>query len=135
MNRQGADSVSPDRACAYERENAHVRKNTQNGSPSNEAVTTRLNRTTKSSSASCANEPQLFMSHLHEAAPRVKQRDRHQLSAGTPAPSFSSTANDVDHFNLDGWFYTGVLRKAHEHGNISFIPNHLHFAGNETFIL
>ncbi|HBP26096.1 MAG TPA: 4-hydroxybutyrate--acetyl-CoA CoA transferase, partial [Acholeplasmatales bacterium] len=34
-------------------------------------------------------------------------------------------------FNLDGWFYTNVLRKAHEHGNISFIPNCLHYAGNK----
>ncbi len=32
-------------------------------------------------------------------------------------------------FNIDGWFYSPPLRKAHLNGNISFIPNHLHLAG------
>jgi acyl-CoA hydrolase len=36
-----------------------------------------------------------------------------------------------DSFFLDGWFYTPVLRKAHKHGNIAFIPNNLHFAGKK----
>lgn len=31
-------------------------------------------------------------------------------------------------FNMDGWFYTGTMRKAHKNGNISYIPNHLHLA-------
>lgn len=31
-------------------------------------------------------------------------------------------------FNMDGWFYTGPMRKAHKNGNVSFIPNHLHLA-------
>ena len=32
-------------------------------------------------------------------------------------------------FYVDGWFYSPALRKAHQNGNISFIPNHLHLAG------
>jgi len=79
---------------------------------------------------SCANEPQLFMSHLHEAADRVKNVNVTNCLPVTPAPFFVD-GNYVDHFQLDGWFYTGVLRKAHEHGNIAFIPNHLHFAGTK----
>jgi acyl-CoA hydrolase len=79
---------------------------------------------------SCANEPQLFVSHLHEAAPRVKNVTVTNCLPVTPAPFFVG-GEYIDHFNLDGWFYTGVLRKAHEHGNISFIPNHLHFAGTK----
>lgn len=31
-------------------------------------------------------------------------------------------------FGCDGWFYSPPLRKAHPNGNVSFIPNHLHFA-------
>ncbi len=34
-----------------------------------------------------------------------------------------------DSFTMDGWFYTGPIRKAHKNGNISYIPNHLHLAG------
>jgi acyl-CoA hydrolase len=36
-----------------------------------------------------------------------------------------------DSFFLDGWFYTPVLRKAHKHGNIAYIPNNLHSAGKK----
>lgn len=38
---------------------------------------------------------------------------------------------DVEHskrFNADSWFLSGPQRKAHEHGNVSFVPNHLHLA-------
>ncbi len=34
-------------------------------------------------------------------------------------------------FYVDGWFYSPALRKAHQNGNISFIPNHLHLAGTK----
>lgn len=36
-----------------------------------------------------------------------------------------------DSFKMDGWFYTGPMRKAHENGNISYIPNHLHLAATK----
>ena len=32
-------------------------------------------------------------------------------------------------FNIDGWFFSPPLRRAFSHGNVSFIPNHLHLAG------
>lgn len=77
-----------------------------------------------------ANEPQLFMSNLHKAGPRV---------SGVTVTNCLPIANAEffmdekwrKHFALDGWFYTNVLRKVHEHGNISFIPNHLHLAGKK----
>jgi len=77
-----------------------------------------------------ANEPQLFMSNLHLAGHRVKNVTvTNCLPIANAAffidPKWSRT------FYLDGWFYTNVLRKAHENGNISFIPNHLHFAGTK----
>lgn len=34
-------------------------------------------------------------------------------------------------FSMDGWFYTGDMRKAHKNGNISYIPNHLHLSATK----
>lgn len=77
-----------------------------------------------------ANEPQLFMSNLHLAGNRVKNVTVTNCLPIANAeffidPKWRNT------FYLDGWFYTNVLRKAHENGNISFIPNHLHLAGTK----
>ncbi len=77
-----------------------------------------------------AAEPQAFMSNLHLAGNRVKN-----VTVTNCLPiaygEFFQEEKWKDTFKLDGWFYTGVLRKAHEHGNISFIPNHLHLAGKK----
>lgn len=77
-----------------------------------------------------ADEPQLFMSHLHEAGPRVTNVTVTNCLPIVNAEFFIDEKWSKT-FKLDGWFYTGVLRKAHEHGNISFIPNHLHLAGKK----
>ncbi|MGD9909180.1 MAG: acetyl-CoA hydrolase/transferase family protein [Candidatus Izemoplasmatales bacterium] len=76
------------------------------------------------------SEPQSFMTHLHLAADRLKN------VTVTNCLPFASGDFYLDEkyaktFNLDTWFYSGTLRKAHKHGNISFIPNHLHFAGKK----
>ncbi|HWS43865.1 MAG TPA: acetyl-CoA hydrolase/transferase C-terminal domain-containing protein, partial [Pseudoflavonifractor sp.] len=34
----------------------------------------------------------------------------------------------VESFNMDGWFFAPRMRQAHAHGNMSYIPNHLHLA-------
>ncbi|MDY0346904.1 MAG: acetyl-CoA hydrolase/transferase C-terminal domain-containing protein [Acholeplasma sp.] len=75
-----------------------------------------------------ANEPQLFMSNLHLAADRVKHVNVTNCLPIANADFFIEEQYR-DKFTLDGWFYTNVLRKVHPHGNISFIPNHLHLAG------
>lgn len=77
-----------------------------------------------------ADEPQLFMSHLHEAGNRVTNVTVTNCLPIANAEFFIDEKWSKT-FQLDGWFYTGVLRKAHEHGNISFIPNHLHLAGKK----
>jgi acyl-CoA hydrolase len=77
-----------------------------------------------------ANEPQLFMLNLHKAGPRVKGVTVTNCLPIVDAEFFIDEKWSRNFF-LDGWFYTGVLRKAHEHGNISFIPNHLHLAGTK----
>ena len=75
-----------------------------------------------------ACEPQAFMLNLHHAGNRVKN------VTVTNCLPFANAEFFIDgkwahSFYLDSWFHTNVLRKAHEHGNIAFVPNHLHFAG------
>ncbi len=74
-----------------------------------------------------AAEAQLFMNNLHTIADRVLNvtiTNCLPMSNGEFLKAEYSKA-----FNVDGWFYSTNLRKAHENGNISFIPNHLHLAG------
>lgn len=75
-----------------------------------------------------ANEPQLFMANLHLRADRVEKVTVTNCLPIVNADFFIEEKYRSK-FNLDGWFYTNVLRKVHPHGNISFIPNHLHLAG------
>jgi len=75
-----------------------------------------------------ANEPQEFMKNLHIIADRVKNVTVTNCLPITEADFF--TNEDLrDSFFLDSWFFTKTLRRASKHGNISFIPNHLHLAG------
>ncbi len=79
---------------------------------------------------SAAAEPQAFMLNLHKAGSRVEN-----VVVSNCLPfvdsDFFMDEKWRDSFFLDGWFYTSVLRKIHKHGNISFIPNNLHFAGKK----
>lgn len=76
-----------------------------------------------------ANEPQLFIKDLHTIANRVKNVTLTNCLPISNAEFFMD-GKYTDSFNLDSWFHTRSLRKASKHGNISFIPNHLHFAGS-----
>ena len=79
---------------------------------------------------SAAAEPQEFMKNLHKCGHRVNN-----VTVTNCLPfvdsEFFMDEKWRDSFFLDGWFYTNVLRKMHKHGNISFIPNNLHFAGTK----
>ena len=77
-----------------------------------------------------ANEPQAFMKNLHTIANRVKDVTVTNCLPITDADFFMNE-DFKDSFFLDSWFHTRSLRKASKHGNISFIPNHLHFAGTK----
>lgn len=77
-----------------------------------------------------ANEPQLFMANLHLCADRIEKVTVTNCLPIVNADFFMDEKYRSK-FNLDGWFYTNVLRKVHPHGNISFIPNHLHLAGHK----
>ncbi len=77
-----------------------------------------------------ANEPQEFMKNLHTIADRVKSVTVTNCLPITESEFFMNGAFR-DSFFLDSWFHTKSIRQASKHGNISFIPNHLHFAGKK----
>lgn len=74
-----------------------------------------------------ASEPQDFMNNLHNIADKVQNvtiTNCLPMNHGEfLKPEYKKS------FNIDGWFYSPTLRKAHLNGNISYIPNHLHLAG------
>lgn len=74
-----------------------------------------------------ASEPRLFLSQLHTHADRLK--DVHVVNC-LPMGNypFFEDPSYAEAFFLEGWFYSGGMRKLHPNKNISFIPNHLHFA-------
>ncbi|MBN2268573.1 MAG: 4-hydroxybutyrate--acetyl-CoA CoA transferase [Acholeplasmataceae bacterium] len=78
-------------------------------------------------------EPKLFIKALHEIADQVKGV---KVTNCLPIENGDFFMNAVykSSFSLDSWFYAANLRKVHENGNISFIPNHLHLAGRKRFM-
>jgi acyl-CoA hydrolase len=79
-------------------------------------------------SALAAAEPRQLLSKLHTISDKVTDI---RVSTCLPIieyPYFSDPAYKND-FLMEGWFYTPAMRKMHEQGTVSFIPNHLHFAG------
>ena len=76
------------------------------------------------------NEPQLFLQNVHRIASQVQNVTITNCLPLSEQPFFEDE-NYRDSFQVDSWFYNASLRKAHKHGNVSFIPNHLHFAGKK----
>ncbi len=72
-------------------------------------------------------EPQNITSRLHEIYDKIDK-----ISVTTCLPIIESKyfmdQAYADKFSMNGWFYTGAMRKAQPHGNISYIPNHLHLS-------
>jgi acyl-CoA hydrolase len=75
-----------------------------------------------------ASEGREFFSHLHEIADRINHVT---IDNCLPLSAYPYMLKDeyIDKFTVNSWFFSGDLRRAFHHGNISFIPNHLHFAG------
>lgn len=75
-------------------------------------------------------EAKEILSQLHAIEHRVKD-----VTVSTCLPmvlaEYYNNAAYKESFRMDGWFYTGPMRKAQQNGNISFIPNHLHLAGKK----
>lgn len=72
-------------------------------------------------------EPQLTMSRLHEIGGKVEKVEVTTCLPIIEADYFMNSEY-ADKFSMNGWFYTGAMRKSHPNGNISYIPNHLHLA-------
>ena len=77
-----------------------------------------------------AAEPKAILEKLHTIYDRVENV---QVSTCLPICLADYFMNEDyrDHFKMNGWFYTGPLRKMHKHGRISYIPNHLHLAATK----
>ncbi len=73
------------------------------------------------------SEPQLVMGRLHEIHDRV---DHIGVTTCLPIQEalYFSKEEYAKKFSMNGWFYTNAMRKSQKHGNISFIPNHLHLS-------
>lgn len=77
-----------------------------------------------------AAEPKAFLERLHEVSPHVN--DVHIITC-LPMGDYDFFSNPLykESFLMEGWFYSGIMRKLHAQGNITFIPNHLHFASTK----
>lgn len=75
-----------------------------------------------------ASEGREFFSHLHEISNNIEHIT---IDNCLPLSKYQFMLDETlaDKFTINSWFFSGDLRKAFKHGNISFIPNHLHFAG------
>lgn len=74
-----------------------------------------------------AAEGRLFLSKLHELPESVKNITVTNCLPMLDAPFFTEEEH-AKRFTVDSWFLSGALRKAMSHGNIRYIPNHLHLA-------
>jgi acyl-CoA hydrolase len=77
-----------------------------------------------------AAEPVAFQSHLHEIAGKVTDV---RLTSCLQIPEYEYMKPEyvMQSFWFEPWFYTGVLRKLHDTGRVSFVPNCLSYAGRK----
>lgn len=84
-------------------------------------------------SALAAAEPKSILERLHEISDKVQD-----VTIVTCLPMgvypYYENPKYKDSFFMEGWFYSGAIRKAHENRNVSFIPNHLHLAASKRLI-
>ncbi len=75
-----------------------------------------------------ASEGKEFFSNLHKIADSIEHVT---VDNCLPMSSYEYIVNDKykKKFTINSWFFSGDMRKAFHNKNISFIPNHLNFAG------
>lgn len=75
-----------------------------------------------------ASEGREFFLHLHNISDRINHVT---IDNCLPMHAYEFMVNDAykEQFTVNSWFFSGDIRKAFKNKNISFIPNHLHFAG------
>lgn len=74
------------------------------------------------------SEGREFFLKLHTIAERLEHVT---IDNCLPMYPYEFMVNEsyINNFSINSWFFSGDTRKAFKHGNISYIPNHLHFAG------
>lgn len=77
-----------------------------------------------------ASEPYEFLMNLHRIADRVENVTITDCLPTVPG-EYLSNPDYFKSFRVDSWFYTPLLRKLQATGQVSFIPNNLHFAGSK----
>ena len=80
-------------------------------------------------SAMVAAEGRSFLGQLHTIANRISDVTVTNCLPLLNADFFTNNAYSSQ-FEINTWFMSASLRKATANGNITFIPNHLHLAGN-----
>jgi acyl-CoA hydrolase len=75
-----------------------------------------------------ASEGRALLTRLHEIQDRVNKVTV-DLCLPLSSYKFMLEKQYSDTFNVNSWFFSNDLRRNFKNGNISFIPNHLHFAG------
>jgi acyl-CoA hydrolase len=75
-----------------------------------------------------ASEGKMFFRSLHEISDKINHVT---IDNCLPMEGYPFMVDDTytDKFTINSWFFSGDIRRAFKHGNISFIPNQLHFAG------
>jgi acyl-CoA hydrolase len=77
-----------------------------------------------------ASEPRKTLENLHIASRRIS--DIHVINCLPMGEyEFFTNPEHMSSYLMEGWFYSGMMRKLHENKNITFIPNHLHFASTK----
>ncbi len=77
-----------------------------------------------------AAEPYEFLTNLHRIAGKVKDVTITDCLPTVPG-EYLSNPEYFKAFHVESWFYTPLLRKLQATGQVSFIPNNLHFAGTK----
>lgn len=77
-----------------------------------------------------ACEPFEFLRQLHSIHDRIHNITVVNCLPMRPHP-FIADNQYSSHFTIHSWFLSKPLRHAYEHGNIAYIPNHLHQAGTK----
>ncbi len=69
-----------------------------------------------------------IQSQLHTIADRIDEPVI--ITNCLPMNNYNYQSKEyADKFFVNGWFYSPAVRKMHNNGNASFLPNHLHLAG------
>lgn len=84
-------------------------------------------------SALSAAEPSEILSRLHTICHRVEDVN---VATCLPQSNYEYFMNPeyAKSIRMDGWFYSPAIRKAHKKGNVSYIPNNLHFCATKRLV-